>query len=108
MSEASTPERLADDMQAALELSSIGVARFFFNSFTIGASLTDVSVVFKQGDQPVALGAVPFSVAKQLAQNLLQQIGIVETALGLQFPTLEELQQRANKAAPRTGESDAA
>jgi hypothetical protein len=92
--QAPPPPDYEAEFRAAFEVSDLGVGRFYFNGFGMLAGPADVSLLFKQGDQAVALAAASYPVMKELAIKLLDTVRQVEHVLGAEFPTIEEAGQK--------------
>lgn len=92
--DASTQPQFVREMEAAFEVSDRGVERFYFNGFAVAAGAADATILFKQNERAVALGAVSYPMLKEFALRLLATVEQIEQGLGAEFLTAEEAGKR--------------
>lgn len=97
----SDAEKAADLFEAALEMSDRGVERFYTNGFVMAVTATDISLLFKQNDKAVSLGAMSYGVAKDLAMKLTAQLAEIEKATSIPIIAGEEMARRMQEAATK-------
>lgn len=84
------PVDLQAQLATAVELSDPGISRFYFNGFSVTIGPSDLTLLFKQFDQAVGLGACSLPIAKDLVKLLTEHIDLIEKALGNPILSNEE------------------
>ena len=89
---------------AAAELREVGesaedrdLPAVYCNALGVTISLSDICIVLNEGVGPQQRVYMPHITAKTLAQQLQQMIAAFEEAVGVEVPTMDQVQVAFNK-----------
>jgi hypothetical protein len=90
------PDQIEIEIQGAL--SDASLPRFYLNGFSTTLGSSDVLVVLKQNNKPIALVNMSYTIAKSLSEKLANSISILEKLTGNTIMTTDDIQKKVRGA----------